>query len=207
MNSLQWAQERQGRRKSPSKQRTVTLALIAARASNPFSLQIEQYFQIISNCSKVLPSPFMLGNLCPSQTGTKGSKILLYASSSELLFQEPFLLFSQPAFQVLLQNEVLALGTRLTKIERKQFFFYLNCTINLPSVIWVCNVSTQKRKTGRGPRFPSELGTTEHGRRRTKKEKNEVEEEDKEPLGGTKILQHSRPLFCLFCTTGKSKLY
>lgn len=105
------------------KQRIVTLALIAARASNPFSLQIEQYFQIISNCSKVLPSPFMLGNLCPSQTGTKGSKILLYASSSELLFQEPFLLFSQPAFQVLLQNEVLALGTRLIKIERKHFFF------------------------------------------------------------------------------------
>lgn len=64
------------------------------------------------------------------------------------------------------------------------------------------------RKTGRRPRFASELGTIEHGRRWTKEEeKNEVEEEDKEPLGGTKILQHSWPLFCLCWTTGKSKLY
>lgn len=92
--------------------------------------------------------------------------------------------------------------------DKRKNIFYLNAAIHLPSVFWLCNVSTQKRKTGRGPSFASELETIEHGRWWTKKEeKDEVEEEDIEPLGGTKILQHSCPLFCRFCTTEKSKMY
>lgn len=116
----------------------------------------------------------MYGNLCPRafRRGPRKAKFpfvhlpLGYCFKSYSFFSARQLFKSRSRMRFLLWEQF----TKPYKDRRKNIF-YLNSTIHLPSVIWLCNASTQKRKTGRGPRFASELGTTEHGRRWTKRKR------------------------------------
>lgn len=153
------------------------LTLIAARALNPFALQTEHNLHIISNCSKVLPPQLMFGNLWPraSRQG-KGKQNYPLCFFFWAVALRAILAFQLGNFSSLTPEWGSCSGNSLQsliKTEGKKNLFKFH--YSLPFVIRWCNVSTQKRKTGRGPRFASELGTIEHGRRWTKKEeRNEV---------------------------------